>query len=227
MSRASGLPARRTNPIELEGILLGAVRAGDGTPAGTRDGSARVLSKKLNSTMGFKVLLQGATAAAAGGYVIEVDHVPFGTSTPSGNWTPVGIISASGLSEVEALISGKDVGVKVAAAAGVIDPNVKAIRATPGSGDIAITNVNMATNVATITVAAHPFQVGDTVTVAGCNIAQYNGTWRVTARTATTFSYSRPGGTGNTAVATGNVTNGAQVPSNVGTIWVAPLFAQR
>ncbi len=224
MTRASGLPARRPNPIELEGILLGAVRAGDGTPAGTRTGAARVLSKKLNSTLGFKVLLNGATSAAAGGYVIEVDHVPFGTATPSGNWVPVGTISASGLTEVEALFSGKDVGVKVAAAAAVTDPRVMAIRAVAGSGNIAITNVALTSNVATITVAAHTFVVGDNITVAGCSNAVFNGSYRVTGVTGTTISYARTNANVTSAAATGNVTNGAAAPSNVGMVWVSPIM---
>lgn len=224
MTRASGLPARRPNAIELEGILLGAVRAGDGTAAGTRTGAARVLSKKLNSTMGFKVLLNGATGAAAGGYVIEVDHVPFGTETPSGNWVPVGIIAASGLAEVEAMFSGKDVGVKVAAAAAVTDPRVNAIRLVAGSGNIAITNVALTSNVATITVAAHTFVVGDNITVAGCSNAVFNGTYKVTAQNATTISYARTNANVTSASATGNVSNGAAVPSNVNMVWVAPIM---
>ena len=225
MTRASGLPARRTNPIELDGILLGAVRAGDGTAAGTRTGAARVLSKKLNSTMGFKVLLNGATSGATGGYVIEVDHVPFGTETPSGNWIPIGTISASGVTEVEALFSGKDVGVKVAAAASVTDPRVNAIRLVAGSGNIAITNVALTSNVATITVAAHTFAVGDNITVSGCSNAVFNGVYKVSAQTATTISYSRTNANVSSASATGNVTNNAAAPSNVGMVWVAPLLS--
>lgn len=225
MTRASGLPARRDNSLELDGILLGAVRAGvDGTVAGTRTGAARVLNKKLNSTTEFKVLLVGATSAAAGGYVIEVDHVPFGTTTANGTWTPIGTISASGLSEVEAIFSGKDVGVKVAAAASTNDPRANAIRLVAGSGDIAITNIALTSNVATITVAAHTFVVGDNITVAGCSNSVFNGTYKVTAFTGTTISYARTNANVSSVAGTGNVTNGAAVPSNVGMVWVAPAM---
>jgi hypothetical protein len=224
MTRASGLPARRTNAIELDSILLGAVRAGENTAAGTRDGSARVLSKKLNSTIGFKVMLNGATAGATGGYVIEVDHVPFGTETPSGNWVPIGIITASGLGEVPVFFSGRDVGSRVSAAAGTNDPRVNAIRLVAGSGNIAITNVALTSNVAVVTVGSHPFQVGDNISVQGCGNTVFNGNFKVTARTGTTVSYARTNANIASGADTGNLTNGTSVPSNVSTVWVSPLI---
>lgn len=224
MSRAFGLPARRANAIELEGILYGDVRGGENTPAETRNGAARILSRKLNSNVAFKVLMMGATSAAAGGYVVEVDHVARGASSANGTWVPLGTITASGTDEVEAVFSGKDAGVKVAAAAGTADPIVSAIRLVAGSGNIAITNVALTTNVATITVAAHTFVVGDNITVQGCSNAVFNGTYKVTAQTATTISYARTNANIASGAATGNVTNGAAVPSNIGTVWLSPLM---
>lgn len=223
MSRASGLPARRTNELELDGILLGTVRAGLDTPAETRTGAARVLSKKLNSTIGFKVVAIGATDAAAGGYVIEVDHVPLGSATPNGTWVPIGTVIASGTNEVPVFCSGRDVGVKVAAAAGTNDPRVNAIRLVAGSGNIAITNVALTGNVATITVAGHPFVVGDNISVQGCSNSVFDGNYRVSARTGTTISYARTNANVASGAATGNVTNGVAAPSNVGMVWVSPL----
>jgi hypothetical protein len=49
-------------------------------------------------------------------------------------------------------------------------------------------------NTATVYITGNnPFQVGDVITVTGLNPA-YNGTYSVTARTATNLSYSNPGG---------------------------------
>lgn len=50
-------------------------------------------------------------------------------------------------------------------------------------------------SVATLNVSGNnPFQVGDTVQVVLPNSTSYNGTFTVTARTATSFSYTNPGG---------------------------------
>src|SRR5438105_13687486 len=44
------------------------------------------------------------------------------------------------------------------------------------------------------TTAAHGFVVGQNVTIAGVGVAGYNGTFAITAVTATTFTYTRTAG---------------------------------
>jgi hypothetical protein len=57
----------------------------------------------------------------------------------------------------------------------------------------------------TITVGAHDFIVGDTVVVSGTTLdsGSYNGTWTITAVTATTFTYVSPGATAGTTASGG------------------------
>lgn len=67
-----------------------------------------------------------------------------------------------------------------------------------------ITNAALTTNVATLTTgAAHPLLVGQLVTVAGVTPALFNGTYTITARTATTFSYAKVNADVAAAAATG------------------------
>jgi hypothetical protein len=60
----------------------------------------------------------------------------------------------------------------------------------------------------TITVGAHDFIVGDSVVVAGTTLdsGSYNGTWTITAVTATTFTYVSPGATAGTTASAGTAT---------------------
>lgn len=54
-----------------------------------------------------------------------------------------------------------------------------------------VTNKALTSNVATLTTsAAHGFEVGETVTVAGVD-STFNGTYTITAKTDTTFSYAK------------------------------------
>jgi hypothetical protein len=72
-----------------------------------------------------------------------------------------------------------------------------------------------ASNVATLTMAAHKFLVGDIVTVAGVTNAvggNYNGTVTITAVAATTISYANTGtNEGSTADVGGTVTIGTRI----------------
>jgi len=60
----------------------------------------------------------------------------------------------------------------------------------------------------TITVGAHDYIVGDSVVVAGTTLdsGSYNGTWTITAVTATTFTYVSPGATAGTTASAGTAT---------------------
>jgi len=65
-------------------------------------------------------------------------------------------------------------------------------RCEQGYGNVArvITNKALTSNVATLTSAAHGFEVGDTVVITGVD-ATFNGTYTVTAKTTNDFSYAK------------------------------------
>jgi hypothetical protein len=78
-----------------------------------------------------------------------------------------------------------------------------------GVGTVNITDIERdASDNTTITVGAHDFIVGDSVTVAGTTLdsGSYNGTWTITAVTATTFTYVSPGATAGTTASAGTAT---------------------
>ena len=56
------------------------------------------------------------------------------------------------------------------------------------------------------TTAAHGLSVGQTVTISGVGVSGYNGTFAITARTATTFSYTASSGLGNSGGGTATLT---------------------
>lgn len=68
-----------------------------------------------------------------------------------------------------------------------------------------VTNKALTTNVATLTIGANEFEVGDSVTVAGVG-APFDGTYTLTARTDTTISYAKVNANVASAAATGTVT---------------------
>jgi phage tail sheath protein FI len=75
----------------------------------------------------------------------------------------------------------------VASAPGFKGTTVAPIAAAPLGATVAGTTVTITTS------AAHPFQVGDTVVIAGVAVAGYNGTWVVAAvPSATTFTFTSP-----------------------------------
>jgi hypothetical protein len=67
----------------------------------------------------------------------------------------------------------------------------------------AITNRVSTATLATLTFASHAYSVGEKITVSGVSNARYNGTYTITAVTATTVSYALPSGTAEAAVASG------------------------
>lgn len=76
-----------------------------------------------------------------------------------------------------------------------------------------ISKVQRVTNVSTITMAlAHGLEIGDSVTVAGVGLADFDGTQSVTAIVSTTrFSYANSGANVTDVTATGTVTNCAHI----------------
>jgi N4-gp56 family major capsid protein len=69
---------------------------------------------------------------------------------------------------------------------------IESPRCEQAYGNVArtITNKALTSNVATLTAAAHGFEVGDTVTIVGVD-STFNGTFTITAKTADTFSYAK------------------------------------
>lgn len=238
MSRAFGMPVRRANLIDLESILLGAVRAGQDSPAGVRDGSARYLSRKLNSTNVFKVCLLGATAAAAGGYLIEVAHLDPGETVASADWQLVGTIQANGVAEIEAPFSGKDIGAQALAAAtrriltlGTITPGsgysaagtYNNVPLTGGSGSGAQATIVVAGGVVTtvtITRRGRNYTAGNTLSASNANLGGAGSGFSIPVGTIGTPIEARVIGIRLTP---GTGSNGAAVPSNIGMVWVSPV----
>lgn len=232
------MPVRRDNPIDLESILLGAVRAGLDTPAGTRDGSARYMSRKLNNNNVLKVCLLGASAAAAGGYLIEVAHLDPGETVASADWELIGTIEAAGIAEVEAAFSGKDIGAQALAAATRRILTLGAITAgsgytgagtynnvplTGGSGTGAQATIVVAGGVVTtvtITRRGRGYTAGNTLSAANTNIGGAGTGFSIPVGTVGTPQEARVMGI---RLIPGTGSNGAAVPSNIGMVWVSPV----
>lgn len=136
MPRATGLTPRRSHVIDAETILVGDVLAGFNRAAETRTGAARMLTTSLNSYDHFKAVIYGQDAAAAGGYLIEVAHVPVdGAIGDATGWATIGILSADGEGYDELVFSGVNIfnALKAEPSAGQ-DVRGFAVRATAGTG---------------------------------------------------------------------------------------------
>jgi hypothetical protein len=140
MPKATGLAARKAYFIDRDSVLVGAVRAGEGVAAESRTGAARLLPFKLNTCDFFKLVAVGALSNAAGGYHIEVAHVPaggvVGDANPSG-YSRIGSIVFSGTDQTEVGFSGAQIEaiVKAAASPSITgDVRVVALRLVAGPG---------------------------------------------------------------------------------------------
>ena len=90
-----------------------------------------------------------------------------------------------------------------------------------------ITNRSATTTTCTLTTATHNFSVGETIVVSGVS-TRYNGTFTITAVTATTFSYASAGTAESSTASGGSVTNrsiqGYSGPAYIETIPSATSF---
>lgn len=180
MARSTNLGLRRGYQIDAESIIVGAVGAGTrGRAAATRTGSALLLTTKLNHTDVVRAILAGQNSSSSGGYLLQFAHVPLnGAVADASGWSTFATLSASGIGETEAVVSGKQIHDTVYA------------RATTG---LAVTASVLTSNVVTLTVGSgHGYLVGDYVTVVGMTGAgvPMNGTYAVTAVASTTISYA-------------------------------------
>ena len=236
MARSTGIFPRRAHLLDADTVVVGAVNAGTrGRAAEVRTGAARLLTTLLNMQMEFRATIYGHTAAAEGGYLLQVAHVPYGGAVAdAAGWVTAAVLSADGEGIDEALLSGA-----------AIHKAAKDRATKP----LAVTVSALNANVATLTVGAgHGYLVGDVVTVVGFEGAgePLNGTYTISAVAATTISYAKTnaniadGGTDGVVyggpVATdakaeirvaavraiaGTGSNGAAAPSAAGTITLA------
>jgi hypothetical protein len=226
MTRAVGLSAQTGYQTDAESVLLGFVGRWDDRAAETRTGAARIMPYLLNKLPFFKVVGHGAAANSAGGYIVKAAHVARGGVVDGDtDWVDLGIISFSGIGTNEFGMTGPQVERLVEAGTDPAitgDTRVVAVRLFPGSGNLAISNVALASNVATVTVGTHSLQVGERVTVV-CSNAVFTGTYTITAVAATTISYARTNADVSSASATGTVTNGVLAPVGTGnTVYIHP-----
>jgi hypothetical protein len=77
-----------------------------------------------------------------------------------------------------------------------------------------ITNKALTSNVATLTIGANDFRVGMPVTVSGVD-ATFNGTYTITARTSTTFSYAKTASNVTSTAASGTAVAGKTGAGNL------------
>lgn len=225
MARSTGLALRRGYQLDAETILIGAVKAGPrGRAPETRTGAARLLTTSLAAQDDIKLIAAGGSSNSAGGYILQAAHVAEGAALSSAStYANIAVVTASAGVINEVGVTGKEVREAVRAAGSITgDVRVAAVRVRPGTGTLAISNVALTNNVATITLsAAHTMLVGEVVTV-GCSNPLVNGTFAITAVTSTTFSYASVQSNIASASATGTVTNGAAVPVGTNTVALVP-----
>jgi hypothetical protein len=77
-----------------------------------------------------------------------------------------------------------------------------------------VTNKELTNNVATLTIGANDFRVGMPVTVTGVD-ATFNGTYTITARTSTTFSYAKTASNVTSTAASGTAVAGKTGEGNL------------
>jgi hypothetical protein len=212
--------------------LVGAVLAGTrGRPAETRTGAARLLTTHLNQQEAFMATCYGQASNNAGGYLIQCAHASVGEglgAITAAEWVTIAQVVAIPNDVTEVAISGAQVwnAVRAASSLGSVtggeDSRAVAVRAVAGTGDIAITNIALTSNVATVTIGAHTLVVGQVVEVKNCSNAVFNGVYTLTAVDATTISYARTNANVTSASATGTVTNGVAAPVGAMTICLEP-----
>ena len=128
---------------DRDSILLGSVRAGERTAAETRTGAARLLDYKLNTSSFFRIMARGGQSSSAGGYLIQVAHIPSGGTLADANpatYATIGTIAFDGTNPTEVGFTGLQIEALVKAAAVTagtaitVDPRVVAIRLVAGTG---------------------------------------------------------------------------------------------
>ena len=228
MPAAVGYTFQRAARIDRDSILLGPVNAGRSSSgnledASTRTGAARLLEGRLNPYDSWKAVAVGGQSSSSGGYLVQIAHVAQnGALTDASAWGTLGAIAFSGTAEIPLGFTGDQTEAVVRAAAVAAGAaitgkvRVTALRLRPGTGNLSISNIALASNVATITLsAAHTMLPGEVVTVA-CSNALLNGTFVIKTVGSTTLTFDSVQSNITSASATGTVTNGVAVPAGNG-----------
>lgn len=140
MPKATGLAPRKPIFIDRDSVLVGAVRAGEGSAAATRTGAARLMPFKLNTCDFFKIVAVGGQSSSAGGYLIKASHVAAGAALSAANpaaYTTIGTITFDGTNQTSVGFTGEQVEALVKAAASPAitgDVRVVALELVAGTG---------------------------------------------------------------------------------------------
>jgi hypothetical protein len=170
--------------------------------------------------------IPGSWWHSASPVILQAAHVPERAALSAASaYANIGVIAigAGQSNPNEVVIGGRQIREAVRVAGSVTgDVRVAAVRVRPGTGNLAISNVALTSNVVTITLsAAHTMLIGEVVTV-GCSNPLVNGTFAITGVGATTFTYPLVASNITSASATGTVTNGAAVPVGTNTVALVP-----
>lgn len=98
------------------------------------------------------------------------------------------------------------VGAGTVGAVPAFDALLRACGFAPTAATSALTSITQTSNVATATLNAHGYQVGDRVTISGATQSAYNGVQTITAVTTNTFNYAVTGSPTSPATGTPLVT---------------------
>jgi hypothetical protein len=158
-------------------------------------------------------VLTGAVA------VFDMDSSPYGQiaihNSNTTSSTDVIAYSANGVDAsgwIDMGITGEDFN---QATFGITGPNDGYIfMQAPETFTETVTNKALTDNVATLTIGANDFRVGMPVTVTGVD-ATFNGTYTITARTSTTFSYAKTASNVTSTAASGTAVAGKTGAGNL------------
>jgi hypothetical protein len=151
--------------------------------------------------------------------VFDMDSSPYGQiavhNSNTTSSTDVIAYSANGVDAsgwIDMGITGEDFN---QATFGITGPNDGYIfMQAPETFTETVTNKALTSNVATLTVGANDFRVGMPVTVTGVD-ATFNGTYTITARTSTTFSYAKTASNVSSTAASGTAVAGKTGAGNL------------
>ena len=161
-----------------------------------------------------------AAAALTGARaVFDIDSSPYGQiavhNSNTTSSTDVIAYSANGVDAsgwIDMGITGEDLN---QATFGITGPNDGYIfMQAPETFTETVTNKALTNNVATLTIGANDFRVGMPVTVSGVD-ATFNGTYTITARTSTTFSYAKTASNVSSTAASGTAVAGKTGAGNL------------
>ncbi len=112
-----------------------------------------------------------------------------GVTVTNGQNVGTPVLKAIGMTSAPATVDNEDIVPTAGTANAGFSESLWRLRGASTATAVSVTNGVLSSNVATLTVGAHSFSVGDSVTVGGSK-TPYNGTFTLTAVTPTTISYT-------------------------------------